>query len=39
MTSGERVIEMELNFIVQSINGLRLGDYYHFFALHWELIS
>ena len=37
MTSGEKVIEVELNFIVQSVNGL--GDYYHFFALYWELIS
>lgn len=39
MTSGEKVIEVELNFIVQSVNGLGLGDYYHFFALYWELIS
>lgn len=39
MTSGERLIEMELNFIAISINGLGFGDDYHFFSFYWDFIS
>lgn len=36
---GEKVIEMESNFMVQTVNGLGLGNYQHLFDLYWERIS
>lgn len=38
-TSGEKVIEVELNFTVQTVNGFGLGNYQHSFDLYWERIS
>lgn len=39
MTSGERLIEVELNFIDLIINDLGLGDYYHFFVFYGTLLA